>query len=105
MNTAKKLGSIAVLATTVAMVVTGCGASPAPAPEPTTAAPNSIDLRMTVWTSNEAQLALFNSIADAYKADHEEIKSITFDSLPFADYNTTLTTQIAGGNSPDLAWM
>lgn len=103
MNTAKKLVSAAVLATATAVVLAGCGG--APAPEPTTAAPNSVDLRMTVWTSNEAQLALFNSIADAYKADHAEIKSITFDSLPFADYNTTLTTQIAGGNSPDLAWM
>lgn len=105
MNTATRLVSVAALATTVAMVVTGCATAATPAPEPTTAAPNSVELRMTVWTSNEAQLALFNSIADAYKADHEEIKSITFDSLPFADYNTTLTTQIAGGNSPDLAWM
>ncbi|MCF5965828.1 extracellular solute-binding protein, partial [Xanthomonas perforans] len=26
-------------------------------------------------------------------------------SLPFADYNTTLTTQIAGGNAPDMAWV
>ena len=60
---------------------------------------------MTVWTSNEDQLALFDSIAEEYQADHPEIKSITFESLPFADYNTTLTTQIAGGNSPDLAWM
>jgi multiple sugar transport system substrate-binding protein len=104
MNTAKKLVGLAALATTLAVVATGCSAEPA-VPAETTAAPGSVDLRMTVWTSNEDQLALFGSIADAYKADHPEIGTITFDSLPFADYNTTLTTQIAGGNSPDLAWM
>jgi len=104
MNTAKKLVSLAALATALAVVVTGCAAKP-PAPAATTAAAGSVDLRMTVWTSNPDQLALFNSIADAYKADHPEIGTVTFDSLPFADYNTTLTTQIAGGNSPDLAWM
>jgi ABC-type glycerol-3-phosphate transport system substrate-binding protein len=104
MNTAKKLVSAAALAATAMVVMAGCSASPA-APVHTTAAPGSVALRMTVWTSNAAQLALFNSIADAYKSGHPEIKSITFDSLPFADYNTTLTTQIAGGNAPDLAWM
>src|SRR5690606_17953806 len=31
--------------------------------------------------------------------------SVTFDSLPFDNYTTTLTTQIAGGNAPDLAWI
>ncbi|MGV8972466.1 MAG: extracellular solute-binding protein [Rhodoglobus sp.] len=60
---------------------------------------------MTVWTSNEDHLAMFDSIADAYMADHPEIASITFDPLPFADYTTTLTTQIAGGKAPDLAWI
>lgn len=104
MNTAKKLVSLTALAITSALVVTGCGTSPGPA-APTNASAGSVDLRMTVWTSNESQLALLNSIADAYAADHPEIGSITYDSLPFADYNTTLTTQIAGGNSPDLAWM
>lgn len=104
MNTAKKLVGAAALATAAIVAITGCSATPS-APAPTTAAPDSVALRMTVWTSNEAQLALFASIADGYKATHPEIKSITFDSLPFADYNTTLTTQIAGGNAPDLAWM
>lgn len=104
MNTAKRLGSAAVLATAAVMMVAGC-TSGTPTPTETTAAPNSVELRMTVWTSNEDQLALFDSIAEEYKADHPEIKSITFESLPFADYNTTLTTQIAGGNAPDLAWM
>jgi multiple sugar transport system substrate-binding protein len=60
---------------------------------------------MTTWTANPDQLALFGKIADAYKKTHPEIKSITFDSLPGADYASTLTTQIAGGAAPDLAWV
>ncbi|SDC95004.1 ABC transporter substrate-binding protein [Glycomyces harbinensis] len=95
-NTAKKLVSALALGTVA--VAAGCGGT-APASS------ENVDLRMTVWTSNEDQLALFDSIADAYIADHPEVESITFESLPFEEYNTTLTTQIAGGNAPDLAWM
>lgn len=96
----KLLGALAL--TTAAAVTAACGASSTP-----TGSANATDvkLRMTVWTSNEAQLKLFNTIGAAYRAAHPEVSSITFESLPFADYNTTLTTQIAGGNAPDLAWM
>lgn len=62
------------------------------------------DLRMAIWSANEAHLALFNGIADEYEAAHPGV-NITFDSLPFDGYTTTLTTQIAGGNAPDLAWI
>ncbi|WP_112140423.1 ABC transporter substrate-binding protein [Glycomyces dulcitolivorans] len=95
-TTAKKLVSALALGTLA--TAAGCGGA-------TAASDEDVELRMTVWTSNEDHLALFDSIADAYIADHAEIKSITFESLPFEEYNTTLTTQIAGGNAPDLAWM
>lgn len=62
------------------------------------------DLRMTIWSANEAHLAVFNEIADSFAADHPDV-NVTFESLPFASYTTTLTTQIAGGNPPDLAWI
>lgn len=93
----------AAMAAGVFLALTACGESQEP--ESDSQEPGSVNLRMTVWTSNKDQLALFESIATAYKADHPEIGTITFDSLPFADYNSTLTTQIAGGNTPDLAWM
>lgn len=64
-----------------------------------------VSLRVTVWTANEAHLALFNEIADEYKKSHSNITEIKFDPLPFDSYTTTLTTQIAGGNAPDLAWV
>ncbi|MFE0589505.1 ABC transporter substrate-binding protein [Micromonospora echinospora] len=63
------------------------------------------NLRMTIWSANEAHLKLFNEIADEYKKANPDVAGITFDPLPFENYTTTLTTQIAGGNAPDLAWV
>lgn len=65
---------------------------------------NAVDLRMAIWSANEGHLALFNEIAAAYKQTHPDV-NVTFDSLAFDGYTTTLTTQIAGGNAPDLAWI
>ncbi|WP_152190790.1 ABC transporter substrate-binding protein [Georgenia satyanarayanai] len=73
----------------------------------TAATPDSpVDLRMTVWTADESQLALFDEIAADYVDEHPDtVASVTFEPLPFEDYTTTLTTQLAGGNAPDLAWI
>ena len=97
MRSTKLLTAIGLLAS-AAVALSGCAT---PTPEPAT----DVELRMTVWTSNEAHLALFDSIAEDYMADHPEVTSVTFDPLPFEDYTTTLTTQIAGGKAPDLAWI
>ncbi len=65
-----------------------------------------VSLTMTVWTADEAQLALFQEIADAYvEANPELVSDVTFEPIPFEDYTTTLTTRLAGGNAPDLAWI
>ncbi|TDC74408.1 extracellular solute-binding protein [Streptomyces hainanensis] len=96
-RTRKVPGAVAL--TTVLALSAACSGSTADTSD------EAVDLRMTVWTADTAQLELFDTIADAYLADHPEVAEITFESLPFADYNTTLTTQIAGGNAPDLAWM
>jgi multiple sugar transport system substrate-binding protein len=64
----------------------------------------SQELRMAIWSANEAHLALFNEIADEFEASHPGV-TVTYDSLAFEGYVTTLTTQIAGGNPPDLAWL
>ncbi len=63
-----------------------------------------IKLRMTIWSANEAHLKLFDGIADSYRQAHPDV-TVTFDSLPFPTYTTALTTQIAGGNAPDMAWI
>lgn len=73
--------------------------------EDTSAAGAAADLRVTVWTGDEQQLALFDAIAEDYIAEHDDIASVTFESLPFEDYTTALTVQLAGGNPPDLGWI
>jgi multiple sugar transport system substrate-binding protein len=63
-----------------------------------------ITLRMTTWSNNEAHVKLFTEIAASYKQTHPDV-TVQFDALPFESYTTTVTTQIAGGNPPDLAWV
>lgn len=85
-----------------ALVLASCSGSPAATETPD----EPVSLRMTVWTADETQLAQFQEIADAYVAENPELVSdITFETLPFADYTTSLTTQLAGGNAPDLGWI
>ncbi|TDW33531.1 carbohydrate ABC transporter substrate-binding protein (CUT1 family) [Rhizobium azibense] len=67
-------------------------------------AQDAVNLRMTIWSANEAHLKLFNEIAAGFKKDHPNV-TVTFESLPFDTYTTALTTQIAGGNAPDMAWI
>jgi multiple sugar transport system substrate-binding protein len=67
-------------------------------------AQDAINLRMTTWSANEAHLAMLNEIAAGFKETHPNV-TVTFEPLPFENYTTTLTTQIAGGNPPDLAWI
>jgi multiple sugar transport system substrate-binding protein len=63
-----------------------------------------VNLRMAIWSANKGHLDLFNAIAADFKKTHPDV-TVTFDSLAFDSYTTTLTTQIAGGNAPDLAWI
>ncbi|MGH3646599.1 MAG: ABC transporter substrate-binding protein [Micromonosporaceae bacterium] len=77
--------------------LTGCGEG--------ASADGPVSMRMTIWSASEAHLELFNGIADAYRKEHPNVKAIKFDPLPFETYTTTVTTQIAGGNGPDLAWI
>ncbi len=69
------------------------------------AADDNVSLRMTVWSGDKSQLALFTSIADDYKKSHSNVKAITFDVIPLDGYTTALTTQVAGSSPPDLAWI
>ncbi len=62
------------------------------------------ELRFTVWTGNDAHLAMLNSIADSFKETHPDV-SVRFETIPAGDYVQKLTFQLAGGNPPDLGWM
>jgi multiple sugar transport system substrate-binding protein len=102
--------SLRVLIIGVALVLlAGCTSSattPAGGSSSSALAPKGpVNLRMTIWTANSGHLALLNSIADAYKKTDPRVGKITFDTLPYDQYSTVLTTQLAGGNPPDLGWI
>jgi len=104
-HTSRRAAGIAtVLAATLALAACGTATGGAVGEPETPSEP--VDLRMTVWTADETQLALFDEIADAYIAENSDlVSSVTFETIPFEDYTTSLTTQLAGGNAPDLAWI
>ncbi|WP_353808657.1 ABC transporter substrate-binding protein [Agromyces sp. SYSU T00194] len=94
----KKLIALAVSAGTVAALA-GCSSGTA------SESSGPVDLTMAIWSANEGHLALFDSIADEYVAAHpDEVASVTFETLS-SPFLTTLTTQIAGGSTPDMAWI
>ncbi|MFG1621338.1 ABC transporter substrate-binding protein [Kribbella sp. NPDC049227] len=90
----------AALSAAALLALAGCGGGGS-----SSADDGPVDLRMTIWSANAKHLALFDQIAAGYKKDHPEVGKITFEPIPFDSYTTTLTTQIGGGNVPDLAWI
>ncbi|MEQ4209452.1 sugar ABC transporter substrate-binding protein [Actinopolymorpha sp. B9G3] len=98
------IAGAAALAATFVLAACG-GGDEAPSGEPHKPS-EPVDLRMTVWTAEDAHLSLFQSIADDYvKENPDLVSSVKFEPVPFEDYTTKLTTQIAGGNPPDLGWI
>lgn len=86
------------------LMLGACTAAPA-SQAPSDVADGTVDLRVAVWTGSEAHLSLFNEIGAAYAALDPRIGEITFETLPFEQYTTVLTTQLAGGSPPDLGWI
>jgi multiple sugar transport system substrate-binding protein len=54
-------------------------------------AQEAVNLRMTIWSANEAHLKLFNDMAAGFKQSHPNV-TVTYESLPFETYTTALTT-------------
>ncbi len=83
---------------TVEVVVT---ATPEPAPDMSS---EPVTLRFTVWTGSEAHLNMLNGIAEAYQEMHPNV-TVQFDTIPFTDYTSKVTLQLAGSNPPDAGWL
>lgn len=62
------------------------------------------ELRVTIWTGNEAHLKMLNGFAESFKATRPDV-TVKFETIPPGDYTQKLTFQIAGGNPPDLGWL
>ncbi len=63
-----------------------------------------VDLRFTVWTGAQGHLDLLNSIASDYTAQNTDV-TVRFVTIPFADYVTNVTIQLAGADRPDAGWL
>ena len=90
------LGRAAALALGSALALSACSGAPAPgAPsEPVT---------LTIWTwSNEAREAFEGGIIDAFEKAHSDIQ-VEVLVQPDKDYQTLLTTGLAGSGGPDVA--
>lgn len=94
----KRLLSVAAVAATMAIALTGCNATPS---EPS----GPVDLRVALWSANDAHHAVFNEIADEFIAQNPDlVSSVTFEAYPLGEYQQALLTQVSGGDAPDLAW-
>ncbi|MGX7671187.1 ABC transporter substrate-binding protein [Plantactinospora sp. DSM 117369] len=65
-----------------------------------------VDLRVVVWSGNEAHLKILNDLAAAFVKANPDVASVKVESTPSGqNYRTVLTTQISGGDSPDVGWL
>src|SRR5690606_32986361 len=73
-----------------ALVLGGCTAAPREADDP-------VDLRVAVWSANEAHHEVFNEIADEFiAANPDRVASVTFEAYPLDEYQQALLTQVSG---------
>ncbi len=64
-----------------------------------------VNLRFTLWIPSDApHMEVFNLIKDEYEAANPNV-SIEYDFIPFGDYESTITLQLAGSNPPDAGWL
>lgn len=94
----KRLIGATAIAATAAMILAGCSGAPSEPEGP-------VDLRVALWSANDAHLAVFNEIADEFiSLNPELVSSVTFEAYPLGEYQQALLTQVSGGDAPDLAW-
>lgn len=99
--TAPRRAATLTAATAAIALVAACGTDNGAAPpdEP-------VDLRMTVWSANDAHHEIFDAIAASYIEENPDlVNSVAFDAMSADTYVDALTTQIAGGEAPDMAWI
>ncbi|WP_332445894.1 ABC transporter substrate-binding protein [Sphaerochaeta sp.] len=64
-----------------------------------------VELTIATWTSNPDQIALLNSFVQGFAQKKGIEINATFESIPFAEYNTKLSLELQGSKGPDLFWV
>src|SRR6187401_1529658 len=62
-----------------------------------------VEIRLTGWTSSDAEQKLFEQILDDFRAANPDIK-LTYEPIP-SDYATKLQTDIAAGSVADVFYV
>lgn len=65
-----------------------------------------VTLRYTFWIAldHPAVIDAFQPLAEAYMAENPNV-TIEYSFIPFAEYNTTIGTQLSGNEPPDAGWI
>ncbi len=61
-----------------------------------------VKLTFVSWLSNKDQLALLDTFVDEFNAKKGTNLDVTFQNIPFAEYNTKLVLQLQSASPPDL---
>ncbi len=72
--------------------------------EQSSSADEEVTLRFTLWSGFDGHLNMLNEIAAKYTAKHPNVK-VQLDTIPFSDYVSKVTIQLAGSNPPDCGWL
>jgi len=93
-----------VLVVALILIVSTAGLFAAGAQE--AAKPTSpVDITIATWTSNKDQIALLDSFVQGFAQSKGIVINTTFESIPFADYNTKLSLELQGAGGPDVFWV
>lgn len=99
------MSSMILLSACSGEIVSNAAPLPVDASEPVAAGDDDlVNLRFTIWSGNEAHLAMLNDFAEAYRELHPNV-TIQFDTILPADYIDKITVQLAGSNPPDAGWV
>ncbi|MFN2136327.1 MAG: ABC transporter substrate-binding protein [Candidatus Promineifilaceae bacterium] len=73
-------------------------------PEPVAMEP--VELDFTVWIGpDHPSMTAYNEIAAGYMSEHPNVTAVNFQTIPFEDYTSKLTLQLAGSDPPDGGWI
>ncbi|REE66647.1 carbohydrate ABC transporter substrate-binding protein (CUT1 family) [Paenibacillus taihuensis] len=77
------------------------GSSDASANESQEPAKDPVTIKYLTYTANGGQENTLKSMVEAFEAKNPDVK-VDYEVVPYADYDTKLTTLISGGQAPDV---
>lgn len=101
----RRTTTAAAVAALLVLSLAACSGSDSGSGEEEQGASGPTDMTMTVWTADEDVIGLYESLADDFREGNPELGEFTVQSIPFANYTGRLTTQLSGGDAPDIGWL